>query len=292
MATATLTNATGNNAAVKMRPMSANCGMEILDVDLREPLTDAAYREIRLALNDWGVIFFRNQSIGPEHQLAFARRFGTVQPVEFLETVAGFPEVGVIRKDPEQTRNVGGQWHSDHSFDPVPPLGSVLYAHELPERGGDTMFANMATAFESLSDGMKATLETLRVVHSKKNAAYSDKRAERQADPVLMQRFNDLAHRETSHPMVARHPDTGRKVLFINANYTARIDGWTAEESRPLLDWLLAQAYRPENTCRFMWEPGSLAFWDNRTANHYALNDYHGERRLMHRCMVQGSPWR
>ena len=287
MATATLTN-----AAVKMRPMSASTGMEILDVDLREPLSDAAYREIRLALNETGVIFFRNQKIGPEHQLAFARRFGTVQPVEFLETVSGFPEVGIIRKDPEQTRNVGGQWHSDHSFDPVPPLGSVLYAHELPEKGGDTMFANMAAVYDQLSDGLKKTVEGLRVVHSKKNAAYSDKRAERQADAELMKRFNELAHREHSHPMVARHPDTGRKVLFINANYTARIDGCSEEESRPLLDYLFRLAYRPENTCRFRWEPGALAMWDNRTANHYALNDYHGARRLMHRCMVLGSPWK
>jgi taurine dioxygenase len=287
MATATLTN-----TAVKMRPMSANTGMEILDVDLREPLSDAACREIRLALNETGVIFFRNQKIGPEHQLAFARRFGTVQPVEFLETVSGFPEVGIIRKDPDQTRNVGGQWHSDHSFDPVPPLGSVLYAHELPDKGGDTMFANMAAVYDQLSDGLKKTVESLRVVHSKKNAAYSDKRAERQADADLMKRFNELAHREHSHPMVARHPDTGRKVLFINANYTARIDGWSEEESRPLLDYLFRLAYRPENTCRFRWEPGALAMWDNRTANHYALNDYHGHRRLMHRCMVLGSPWK
>lgn len=279
------------NSTVRMRPMSANCGMEILDVDLRAPLTDAAYREIRFALNEWGVITFRDQQIGPEHQLAFARRFGTVQPVEFLETVEGFPEVGIIRKDPEQTRNVGGQWHSDHSFDEIPPLGSVLYAHELPDKGGDTMFANMATAYDSLSAGMKKTLEGLRVIHSKKNAAYSDARSERQADAALMKRFNELAHREFSHAMVSRHPDTGRKVLFINANYTARIDGWTEEESRPLLDELFAHAYRPENTCRFSWAPGSLAFWDNRTANHYALNDYHGERRLMHRCMVLGSPW-
>jgi taurine dioxygenase len=281
-----------SNTKVKMRPMSATTGMEILGVDLRQPLTDAQYREIRRALNDRGVITFRDQDIGPEHQLAFARRFGTVLPVEFLETVPGFPEVGIVAKEPGETRNVGGQWHADHSFDPVPPLGSVLYARELPEYGGDTLFANMATAYDSLSDGMKATLETLRVVHSKKNAAYSDKRAERAPDAKLLQHFAEQAHREYAHPLVARHPDTGRKVLFINANYTARIDGWREDESRALLDTLLAHATRPENTCRFTWAPGSLAFWDNRSANHYALNDYHGKRRIMHRCMLQGSPWR
>lgn len=279
------------NSVVSMRPMSANTGMEILDVDLSKPLSDAAYREIRLALNEWGVITFRNQTLTPVEQLAFAKRFGPVPPAEFLETVDGVPEVGLIKKEPEETRNVGGQWHSDHSFDPVPPLGSVLYAKELPDRGGDTMFANMAAAYDALSDGMKRTLETLRVVHSKQNAVHADKRAERQVDAELMAKFSTLGHRQTVHPLVARHPDTGRKVLFINANYTSRIDGWTEAESRPLLDYLLGQAYRPENVCRFSWYPGSLAMWDNRTANHYALNDYHGNRRVMHRAVVEGSPW-
>ena len=280
-----------SNTTVRMRPMSSNTGMEILDVDLSKPLSDAAYREIRLALNEWGVITFRDQDITPEQHMAFAERFGAVPPAEFLETVPGFPAIGLIKKEPDETRNVGGQWHSDHSFDPIPPLGSVLYAKELPERGGDTMFANMAAVYDSLSDGLKKTLEGLRAVHSKKNAAYSDKRAERQADAKLMEHFNSLAHREHSHPMVARHPDTGRKVLFINANYTARIDGWTEAESRPLLDYLLSVAYRPENVCRYTWQPGSIAMWDNRTACHYALNDYHGARRLMHRVVVAGSAW-
>ena len=271
--------------------MSANTGMEIQDIDLSKPLGEGALREIRLALNSYGVITFRNQNLTPSDQLDFAKLFGTVQAMDFNEPVPGYPEIGIIKKEADQTRNIGGQWHSDHSFDPVPPLGSVLYAKELPERGGDTMFANMATAYDALSDGLKKTLETLRVVHSKQNAAYSDKRPERQADAALMEQLNALAHRQTVHPMVARHPDTGRKVLFINANYVSHIDGWTKEESRPLLDYLLAEAYRPENVCRFTWYPGSLAMWDNRTANHYALNDYHGSRRIMHRVVVAGSPW-
>ena len=279
------------NSVIAMRPMSANTGMEILDLDLTKPLGDAATREIRLALNDWGVVTFRNQHLEPRHQVDFAKRFGDVQVTDFIEQLPGFPEIGLIKKDVEQTRNVGGQWHSDHSFDPVPPLGSVLYAGELPERGGDTMFANMAAAYEALSDGLKKTLEGLRVVHSKRNAAFSDSRAERQADAALMAQFDANAHRECVHPMVARHPDTGRKVLFINANYTSHIDGWTRAESRALLDYLLAEAYRPENVCRFTWYPGSLAMWDNRTANHYALNDYHGSRRVMHRVVLKGRAW-
>jgi len=278
------------NTAVKMRPLSANTGMEILGVDLRDPLDDAAYAEIRTALVETGVIIFRGQQLEPAHHLAFAQRFGPVPDAEFLETVPGFPQIGLIQKAEHETRNVGGNWHSDHSFDPAPPLGSVLYAHELPPSGGDTMFANMTTAFDDLSDGLKDFLRGLRVIHSKANAAKADPRADRQPDAELKQRFAELAHRETSHPCVRPHPETGRVILWINQNYTSRFDGWTEEESRPLLDQLIGHATRPENICRISWEPGMLAFWDNRTALHYALNDYHGMKRVMRRCVVSGDP--
>lgn len=278
------------NTAVKMRPLSANTGMEIEGVDLREPLEDAAYREIRAALTETGVIVFRDQDLEPAHHLAFARRFGPVPEAEFLETVPGFPEIGLIAKAEHETRNVGGNWHSDHSFDPAPPLGSVLYAHELPPSGGDTMFANMGAAFNELSDGLKEFLRARRVIHSKANAARADPRAERRPDAALAQRFKELKHRETSHLAVRRHPETGREILWVNQNYTSRFDGWTEAESKPLLDALIAHATRPENICRISWRPGMLAMWDNRTALHYALNDYHGMKRVMHRCVVAGDP--
>lgn len=282
--------ATLSNTAVGMRPLSANTGMEIEGVDLREPLSDGAYAEIRRALAETGVIVFRDQELEPGHHLAFARRFGPVPDAEFLQTVPGFPQIGLIKKEAHETRNVGGNWHSDHSFDVAPPLGSVLYAHELPPAGGDTMFANMTTAFDDLSDGLKDFLRGLRVVHSKSNAAKADSRAERQPDAALQKKFAELTHRATSHPCVRRHPETGREILWINQNYTERFEGWTEAESRPLLDRLIAHATRPENICRISWRPGMLAMWDNRTALHYALNDYQGMRRVMHRCVVTGDP--
>lgn len=280
------------NARLAMRPMSANTGMEVTGIDLREPLSEQAYLELRHALNETGVICFRDQELEPAHQLAFAQYFGTPVNAEFLKTVPGFPTVAEVRKEPEETRNVGGNWHADHTFDPLPYLGSVLYAKELPERGGDTMFANMAAAYDSLSDGLKETLGGLRAVHQKKHAFSADQRPDRQVSAEKRARYaEDYANRETVHPAVVRHPDTGRRLLYVNPTYTVRFEGWTAEESAPQLHTLYAHATRPENTCRFNWRSGSVAFWDNRTAMHYALNDYHGERRLMHRIVLEGAPF-
>jgi len=277
------------NAAPVLRPMSATTGMEVAGVDLRQPLPEETTRAIRRALCEWGVVTFRDQAIAPAQHLAFARRFGEVPPSEFLVTAPGFPQIGEIRKEPDQTRNVGGNWHSDHSFDPVPPLGAVLYARELPARGGDTLFANMAAAYDSLSDGLRETLSSLRAVHAKRNAFHADDRPERRPSAAQRARFDEeYAGRECVHPVITTHPETGRRVLFVNPTYTVRFEGWTGRESAPLLQYLHAHATRPENTCRFQWREGSIAFWDNRTALHYALNDYHGARRLMHRAVVAG----
>lgn len=173
-------------------------------------------------------------------------------PAEFLKTPEGFPEIGIIGKEPGQTRNVGGNWHSDHSFDGHAPLGAVLYAQDLPERGGDTMFANMGSAFDSLSDGLKETLRGLRAVHAKAQSWHADTRADRAVDAAELARHDEeLKDRSCIHPVVRRHPETGREILFINPTYTSRFEGWTHDESRPLLDDLFRHAISPENTCRF-----------------------------------------
>jgi taurine dioxygenase len=272
-----------------MRRASAHAGMEIEGIDLREPLSEQAYGEIRHALCDTGVILFRDQDLTPAHQAAFAARFGDCPNAEFLKTVEGFPQIGKIAKEPDQTRNVGGNWHSDHSFDPHAPLGAVLYAQELPDSGGDTLFANMCSAYDSLSDGLKEMLSGLRAVHAKAQSWRADQRPDRATSAAEIARHNEeFKDRQCTHPVVARHPETGRKILFINPTYTERFEGWTEAESRPLLDYLFAHATAPENTCRFSWRKGSLVFWDNRTALHYALNDYHGQRRIMHRIAVYG----
>ena len=275
------------NTSVTLRPMSANTGMEILGIDLSAPMDERAYHEMRHALCDTGVICFRGQKLNSAQHLAFAQRFGAVPPAEFLKTPEGFPEIGIVGKEPDETRNVGGNWHSDHSFDSHAPLGAVLYAKELPRSGGDTLFANMGAAFDSLSDGLKETLRGLSAVHAKAQSWHADTRPDRAVSAAeLAHHDEEFKERQCVHPAVTRHPETGREILFINPTYTSHFEGWTYDESRPLLNRLFAHATSPENSCRFHWDDGSLVFWDNRSALHYALNDYHGQRRIMHRATV------
>ncbi len=275
------------NTSLTMRRMSANTGMEVLDIDLREPLDEQAYLELRHALSDSGVISFRGQDLTPAHHLAFAKRFGDVPSAEFTKTPDGFPEIAIIGKEQDETRNVGGNWHTDHSFDACAPLGAVLCARELPQSGGDTLFANMGTAFDSLSDGLKETLRGLSAVHAKAQSWHADTRPGRAVDAAELARVDEeFKDRQCVHPVVTRHPETGREILFVNPTYTSQIEGWGYRESRPLLDYLFAIATSPENSCRFHWDDGSVTFWDNRSALHYALNDYPGQNRIMHRATV------
>lgn len=282
------------NTTIDVRPVSATVGAEICGIDLAEPLTDQTTREIRTALADYGVVFFRDQTITPAQHLAFAEKFGPPLPAEDasqLDSVDGFPMILEVAKEPEETRNIGGRWHTDHSFDPIVPLGSVLVARELPSYGGDTMFASMANAYDTLSDGLKKTLEGMRAVHRKTRAYQglsTDREVSADEKARVAQRY---AAREAVHPVVARHPENGRKVLFVNPTYTVRFDGWTEKESAPLLDYLYQHASRPEFTYRFQWREGSIAFWDNRGSWHFALNDYQGQRRVMHRIAIDGAPF-
>ena len=193
-----------------------------------------------------------------------------------------------MRKEPEQKTNIGGGWHTDHSYDPEPAMGSILLARELPEEGGDTLFANMYRAFETLSPGLQRTLEGMNAVHG--SAHIFGAKGVNAANPEGASRYGNqhLVGDDVVHPVVIRHPLSGRKSLYVNPAFTLRFEGWSAEDSRPLLEHLYRHAARPEFTCRFRWREGSIAFWDNRATWHYAANDYHGERRLMHRITVAG----
>src|SRR5438105_4916805 len=202
---------------------------------------------------------------------------------------AGDPIIAEVRKEPEQERNIGGGWHTDHSYDEVPALGSMLYAREVPQTGGDTLFASMYAAYDALSDGMKVTLEGLRACHSSRHV-FGAAAAARRGDLNGRIGNPELATQDAVHPVVIRHPETGRKALYVNPGFTLRFEGWTDEESRPLLEYLYRHAVRPEFTCRFRWREGSLALWDNRSTWHFAVNDYQGERRLLHRITIQGTP--
>jgi taurine dioxygenase len=279
------------NSTIDVHLTSKDSGAEISGVDLARPLAEPTYREIRHLLADRGVVFFREQELTPEQLLALGKQFGEIHISKLIAKVPGHPLVAEVRKEPEQTRNTGGNWHSDHAYVDKPPLGSILLARELPPLGGDTMFANMCAAYDSLSDGLKKTLDGLKAVHAKKKALdNSNLSAERKVGTKERARLStgDLEE-QAIHPVAPRHPETGRKVLFVNPTYTVRFDGWSEAESKPLLTYLYQHAARPENICRFHWEVGSIAFWDNRTSWHYALNDYHGSRRLMYRVSVQGS---
>ena len=277
------------NSRFEVRPTSGALGAELLGIDLSESLDAEGAAEIRQALNEHGVVAFRDQNLSPEQHVAFAQRMGTININRFFKTVPGYPQIAEVRKEPAQTINIGGGWHTDHSYDQIPALGSILLAREVPARGGDTMFACMGLAYDALSDGLKRTLKGLRAIHTSRDVFGVNAH---QANPERQDRFvnPELATQDAVHPVVIRHPESGRACLYVNANFTTRFESWTEKESKPLLDFLYAHAARPEFQTRFKWEEGSIAFWDNRATWHYALNDYQGERRLMHRITIEGVP--
>jgi len=231
---------------IRVEPLSTALGAEICGVDLATPPAEPVLAEIRHAFGEYGVIFFRDQQLTPEQHLAFARHFGGIDVNRFFSAVPGYPMIAEVRKEPEQRRNIGNGWHTDHSYDLSPAMGSMLYAREVPTTGGDTLFAGMYAAYDALSDGLKATLDGLRALHSSRHvfgAAADARRGDlkgRIGNP-------ELATQDAIHPVVTRHPETGRKALYVNPGFTLRFDGWTDEESRPLLDYLYRHAVRPSS---------------------------------------------
>jgi taurine dioxygenase len=274
---------------MEIRPFAPALGALVLGVDLASPLPAADLAAIRQALAGSGVVFFRDQRLEPAQHLAFARCFGDINVNRFFKTVPGHPEIAEVRKEPEQRQNIGGNWHTDHSYDAAPAMGSMLYAREVPAAGGDTLFASMYLVYDALSAGLKRTLEGLHALHSSRHA-FGASTYDQRGDLRGRVLNPELATQDAIHPVVVRHPESGRKALYVNPAFTVRFDGWTDEESRPLLQYLYQHAARPEFSCRFQWRPGSIAFWDNRCTWHYALNDYSGERRLMHRITIEGVP--
>ncbi len=266
-----------------IHPIAGALGAEIRGVDLSAPLGERTVGAIRRALLDHLVVFFRGQDLTPAMFRAFAERFGAPVEYPFVRGLPGFPEIIEVLKREEERSNFGGIWHSDTSYLEEPPMGSLLLARELPPYGGDTLFANQYLAFEALSEGLQRTLSGLRGVNTSAKADVTRTREDRVKDSGAAAR--DYA---AEHPAVRTHPETGRRALYVNVAHTARFAGWTEEESAPLLHHLFAHQVKPEFTCRFRWEPNSVAFWDNRAAQHNPVNDYHGFRRLMHRITLAG----
>ena len=271
--------------SMRVRKMTGGCGAEITGIDVKR-LSNSEWDAVRSAFAEHGVIFFRDQDLTPDQHLDFARKWAPIDVNRFFTAVDGYPEIAEVRKEKAQKTNIGGGWHTDHSYDRAPAMGSLLLARELPEEGGDTLFANMYRAFDGLSDGLKKMLLGLRAVHSSRHV-FGAGAAYKATD--LKDKFkNEDKVGDVIHPVVIRHPLSGRPSLYVNPAFTLHFEGWSVEDSKPLLEHLYRHAVRPEFTCRFRWVPGSLAFWDNRATWHYAANDYHGERRLMHRITVAG----
>ncbi|HEU4438622.1 MAG TPA: TauD/TfdA family dioxygenase [Methylomirabilota bacterium] len=268
---------------IEVQPVSGSLGAEIRGVNVTAALDDAVIAEMRQAFLDHLVIFFRDQKLTPHEQLAFARRFG--EPMEYPQ-LRGLPECPLITpvlKLAHETVNFGGVWHSDTTYLAQPPMASMLYAVELPPYGGDTIFANQYAAYETLSEGLRRTLDGLIGVNTSTKADASKTREDR-----LKTAGVEMKVLVSEHPVVRTHPETGRKALYVNHGHTERFKGWTEAESRPLLEYLFQHQVRPELCYRFQWAPGSIAFWDNRCAQHNAVNDYAGFKRLMHRVTLAG----
>jgi taurine dioxygenase len=270
---------------LQVRRVAGALGAEISGVDLSGELSEAVVGQIRAALNEHQVIFFRDQTLSAAQQVAFGKRFGPLNIHPYVGGMADHPEVMEIIKEPADKVNFGGGWHSDMSFLETPAIGSILYALEIPDYGGDTLFASQAAAYEALSPGLKATLEGLNAVHSAGREYSAQGHSAQKRGSMSVAEADGLVG-EYVHPVVLVHPETGRKALYVNPAFTMRIDGWSKRESKPLLDFLFEHCRYEAFTCRFVWAKGSVAFWDNRSVWHFALNDYPGQRRHMRRVTV------
>jgi taurine dioxygenase len=270
---------------IEARRSAGALGAEVSGVDLSQPLTAQAQAELKRLWQEHLVLFFRGQALGEAQFMAFAERFG--EPVEYplVKGLPDFPRIIEVKKLEHERAAFGAVWHSDTVYLERPPMASLLLARELPPFGGDTLFANMYQVYESLSPGLRTTLDRLKAVNSSAKADVTRTREDR-----IRSGGTEEARKEfvAEHPVVRTHPETGRKALYVNPAHTVRFAGWSEAESAPLLDYLFRFQVQPEFTCRFAWQPGSLAMWDNRCAMHNPVNDYHGHRRLMHRITLAG----
>lgn len=280
-----------NAQAIKVTPLSPALGAEVTGLDLSAPLDCHQRAALARAFAEHMVLFFRDQTLTAERLIAFSADFGRPVRMPFIAPHPDHEEIIVVLKEAEERKisTFGGTWHSDFSFLPDPPAATALYALEVPDSGGDTLWANMAQAYDALSPAMRSMLDGLVAVHSgtsihgTRNADLANYRLSRS---IKIERDNPAADFETEHPVVRQHPVTGRRALFVNPVYCLHFKDMTPAESQPLLAFLQAHATRPEFSCRFRWRPGSLALWDNRVTQHLAINDYDGQRRLLHRTTI------
>jgi taurine dioxygenase len=283
-----LTSLTTVKAGVTATRVGVNLGAEISGVDLRSPLSAEQFKAVDEALVEHELIIFRDQDITSDQLMAFGRRFGqlTVHPFAPNEG-KNAPELIKFRND-ENTPPFGTDvWHSDETFRAEPPMATILCAKEVPAVGGDTMFASMGAAFDGLSDRMQNFVSGLEAIHDMK--PFRPLFGESEEDRKKLQHF-ELMYPPVVHPVVRVHPVSGRKVLFVNPQFTIAIKDMEERESRSLLDTLFQQMLIPEYQFRHHWKPHTLIVWDNRSVVHYAVHDYYPQRRYMERVTVQGGP--
>ncbi len=270
---------------MKFEAFSEGCGALVSDVQLNNVSTEQA-NQLRDRLHRDGVLFFRDQHLTPAQHIELANKLGSIVLNKFFKPVEGYPNIATVQKTPTQTMNIGGGWHTDHSYESAPALGSILVARELPSKGGDTEFAHLGRAFADLSPTFKNLLRQLKAVHSNEHL-YGEGGYYRDTDQSeTLSGVTDVG--QAVHPVVINHPQTGEEILYVNLGHTIGIESMTHGESFALLNYLYEHASQPKYTCRFDWQPGSIAIWDNRVTWHQAHNDYHGEGRLMHRITLAG----
>ena len=272
-----------NNIIVS--PIAGSLGAEIQNINLSQKVSDEIMSEIYQALLDYQVIFFRDQKFDPASQKIFAEKIGKPIVYPFVKGLEDFPEITPILKKETDINNFGGIWHSDTTYQENPPMGTMLYALETPQFGGDTEFANQYLAYERLSDGMRKFLDTLEGVNISGKSRVAKTRSDIMKHASVGLKGDELT---AIHPVVRTHPETKRKSLYVNEAHTTHFVGMSEEESTPILEYLFEHQIKSEFTCRFNWKPGSVAIWDNRCTMHNPINDYHGQRRLMHRITFAG----
>ena len=270
---------------MKVTPLSPSMGAIITGIDLSNGIQTDESARLRDIWLEYQVIIIRGQKLTPARQIEIARAFGEPDNYPFLKGLEGYPEITPVLKREDEARNFGGIWHTDTIYQPSPPMATMLYALELPPVGGDTLFANQYLAYEKLSEGMKKTLEGLRLVSRSDNKDTAETRAARVKESGVKLNKDRLTG---CHPVIRTHPETARKSLYVSPGHSGYFEGWSEAESAALLGYLHHHQIAEEFRCRHVWQVGDLALWDNRCVLHYPVNDYHGHRRLLHRITLKG----
>lgn len=270
---------------MKVQDYSEGCGALVSGVQLAS-ITNQQAAQLQQALYTKGVLFFREQSLSPDQHLELANKLGDIVLNKFFKPVEGHPQIATVHKKATQTMNIGGGWHTDHSYEPEPALGSILVARTLPSEGGDTEFAHLGNAYNDLSPGFKALLKQLRGIHSNEHIYGKDGYYSQTDQQETLTGSTEVG--QAVHPAIVKHPQTGQDILYVNPGHVIGFEGLAQGESFAILNYLYEHASQPKYTCRFNWQPGSVAIWDNRITWHQAHNDYQGQERLMHRITLAG----